>query len=142
MKNSERYGIRQEKIPWPEVQEINEDGKMTIKYTKEVVYIGLEQFLIGSVRRDLQDTFVTNDESIAFRESLKENENIVVRLIPSQKSDELEFNWTISRLWSLGLEIELTFDHPELVSVYQSKDILQIQFFNSHQFMKAIDASS
>ena len=55
-----------------------------------------------------------------------ENKNIIVSLMPSSSSsvDQLEFKWTIKELTADRMAIELEFTKPDMVSIYQTKDII------------------
>ena len=58
-------------------------------------------------------------------------------MIPSASSstDLLDFKWSIKELTTKSIELELVFENPEMVSIYEEKDYLKVQFFNTHQFM-------
>mmetsp|Transcript_25298 Transcript_25298/g.31670 ORF Transcript_25298/g.31670 Transcript_25298/m.31670 type:complete len:141 (+) Transcript_25298:1013-1435(+) len=76
-----------------------------------------------------------------FKRMLKENENIIMMLVPSASSDnkELEFDWQISKLETTGIELNLSFERPELVSTYEARDIMKIKFLETHTFMQDIN---
>ena len=69
---------------------------------------------------------------------LKQNNNIVMRIIPSASSNsqQLDFDWEISSIETTGIEMKLKFRRPELISTYRDKDVLKIVFLNTHTFMK------
>ena len=80
----------------------------------------------------------------SYKQMLKQNKNIVMKLIPSSSSnsDQLEFDWDISSIETDGIEMKLMFKRPELVSTYSVKDMLRIRFLNTHTFMQDVYGSS
>lgn len=68
---------------------------------------------------------------------LVQNKNVQVKLIPSSSSSlvKLDFSWKITELAFDKFIVKLDFTNPELISIYKEKDAIEIQFFNTHQFM-------
>ena len=47
----------------------------------------------------------------------------------------LKFDWEIINISSTSMELKLTFENPNYVSVYAEKDVISIHFWRTHTFM-------
>ena len=141
MRNSKSLSedIITDEIAWPEMYQIESNGKAQIKYANDIFYrrCTICESQSGKNLRQLDDydqEFYNSQEYLQF---LEKNQNVQVTLIPSSQSsqEKLGFKWAINQLKNDQMILELEFTNPEMISIYPEKDILQISFFNTHQFM-------
>ena len=97
MRDFEGFEVSSKDIPWPEVTKVRDDGKIELVYALNVLYrkcAVCSDSQTGKGRQLATEYFNTK----AFRDYLKKNENIVIKLIPSSSmsaNQELSFTWRV-----------------------------------------------
>lgn len=140
MRKAKSKFVATDLIPWPEVDEVHDDGLIEIKLTNKVTFLPCS-VCSESERRLLQADEKSEQEfwnEAVYKEYLVENKHISVELIPSSISsvDNLKFEWTLEELQVDKISIMLVFLFPELVSLYEEQDYVKIRFQNTYAFME------
>ena len=79
------------------------------------------------------------DQQLQQDDSIQQNS---FRSSASKDSNQLAFVWEIDQIKDTGIDISLEFLQPEMVSMYGVKDMLQITFKNTFQFMMDSEGSA
>ena len=103
-------------MPWPQINEpISGDGRVKVKFQNEVIYtkcVACEASYYDTNWRRLREKSAVSGpvkfyQTESYKEMLKRNKNIVMKIIPSSSSNsqQLDFDWEISKIETTEIEM-------------------------------------